>query len=238
MTIDLSEGAVSPETPDLAFLLDVDNTLLDNDALKEEIGKRIERLVGADLAARFWTLYEEVRSDGEVVDYPRTVERFLAEDGSEVPPDALHAVFSTLEFSSFLYPGALRAIHHLRQLGTVVVLSDGDQVFQREKIRKSGLADAVDGNVLIYVHKELELPHVFARYPAGHYVMVDDKPRILAALETDRPSVITTIFVLQGHYAIEGTYQPSPDIVIHHIADLTGLTKEQFLLGRVRGAAG
>ena len=227
-----------PGTPDLAFLLDVDNTLLDNDALKVEIGRRIERLVGAQLASRFWTLYEAVREERDVVDYPRTVDRFLAENGSAVTPEALRDVFATLRFSAFLYPGALAAIRYLHTLGTVVILSDGDQVFQPEKIRQSGLADAVGGNVLIYVHKELELPQVFARYPARHYVMVDDKPRILAALEDDRPSFITTVFVLQGHYATEGKYQPSPDFVIRQIADLTGLSKEQFLTGQTSGDAG
>jgi FMN phosphatase YigB (HAD superfamily) len=222
----------SSEKRDLAFLLDVDNTLLDNDALKAEIGHRIEALVGPEPARRFWVLYEEVRQEQDFVDYPETLRRFVHEYWELAKPQQLQEIFDSLPFSSFLYPGVLETLEHLRSLGTAVILSDGDQVFQPLKIRRSGLEDAVGANVLIYVHKEHELPRVFARYPADHYVVVDDKSRILSALEQDNPSTFITVFVLQGHYAHEGATEPAPDFVIHHISELCSFTKERFLQGK------
>jgi FMN phosphatase YigB (HAD superfamily) len=221
----------------LVFLLDVDNTLLDNDALKAEIGRRIEALVGPEPARRFWVLYEEVRQEQDFVDYPETLRRFIHEYGESAKPKRLREIFGTLPFSSFLYPGVLETLAHLRSLGTVVILSDGDQVFQPLKIRRSGLEKAVGGNVLIYVHKEHELPRVFDRYPADHYVVVDDKSRILSAMEEDSPSTFITVFVLQGHYAQEGVSEPAPDFVIHHISELSSFTKERFLQGRANRAS-
>jgi FMN phosphatase YigB (HAD superfamily) len=221
----------SPSEQRLVFLLDVDNTLLDNDALKAEIGRRVEALVGAELAQRFWVLYEEVRQERDFVDYPETLVRFLHEQGEAAKPEQLREIFESLPFSEFVYPGVKETLQHLRALGTPVILSDGDQVFQPRKIRLSGLEAAVGGDVLIYVHKEHELVHVFARYPADHYVVVDDKPRILSRLEEDCPTTFTTIFVLQGHYAREGEYSPAPDITIHHIAELSSFSRAQFLEG-------
>lgn len=223
--------------PHIVFLLDVDNTLLDNDALKAEIGARIDALVGPTLAQRFWILYEEVRQERDFVDYPETLVRFIHEHGEAAKPEQLRAIFETLPFPSFLYPRVLEALEYLRSIGTAVILSDGDQVFQPRKIRESGLEAAVGGNVLIYVHKEHQLANVFARYPADHYVVVDDKPRILSVLEEDCPSTFTTVFVLQGHYAQEGKYHPAPDIVIHHIAELCTISKEQFIRGTPDQAA-
>ena len=207
-------------TQDLVFLLDVDNTLLDNDALKAEIGSRIRALVGRELADRFWDLYEEVRQEKDYVDYPETVSRFIGQYGAAARGAELRAIFDSLPFSRFLYPGVLETIRHLWTLGTVAILSDGDPVFQPQKIKKSGLEDAVKGNVMIFVHKELQLSDVFARYPANHYVIVDDKARILSWLEAKAPATFTTVFVLQGHYAQEGEFQPPPDIAIAHISDL------------------
>ncbi len=225
----------SPDPPRLVFLLDVDNTLLDNDALKAEIGSRIQMLVGVELARRFWVVYEQVRQQAEFVDYPATLDRFINQYGDASQPVQLRQIFESLPFASFLFPDVIETLRHLRSLGTVAILSDGDQVFQPLKIRKSGLEEAVGGNVLIYVHKERELQRVFAQYPADHYVMVDDKPRILSALEEECPSRFTTVFVLQGHYAREGEYEPVPDIVVHHFADLAGFTLEQFLAGAIEG---
>jgi FMN phosphatase YigB (HAD superfamily) len=230
-------GHPSTNADRLVFLLDVDNTLLDNDALKAEIGKRVEALVGTQLALRFWVLYEEVRQEQDYVDYPETLARFIHEHGAAAKPEQLRAIFESLPFASFLYPGVMETLQHLRSLGTAVILSDGDQVFQPRKIRQSGLEEAVGGNVLIYVHKEHELAHVFARYPADHYVVVDDKSRILSALEEDCPTAFTTVFVLQGHYAREGEYRPTPDITIHHIAELSSFSKTQFLQGATDRAA-
>src|SRR5947209_8857754 len=230
-------GSPSPADKRLVFLLDVDNTLLDNDALKADIGKRVEALVGPELAQRFWVLYEEVRQERDFVDYPETLVRFIHEQGEAAKPEQLREIFESVPFVDFVYPGVPDTLQQLHSLGTPVILSDGDQVFQPRKIRSSGLEAAVDGNVLIYVHKEHELAHVFARYPADHYVVVDDKARILSSLEEDCPTTFTTIFVLQGHYALEGEYRPTPDITIDHIADLSSFTRSQFLAGASNRAA-
>jgi phosphoglycolate phosphatase-like HAD superfamily hydrolase len=222
-------SAASKSTQDLVFLLDVDNTLLDNDALKAEIGARIEALVGRELAEHFWELYEEVRGEKDYVDYPETVSRFIGQYGAAAEGDQLQAIFDSLPFSRFLYPGVLETLQHLWILGTVTILSDGDPLFQPQKIKKSGLEEAVKGNVMIFVHKEMQLSDVFARYPATHYVIVDDKARILSMLEANAPATFTTVFVLQGHYAQEGESQPPPDIRIQHISDLSSFSKEQFM---------
>jgi phosphoglycolate phosphatase-like HAD superfamily hydrolase len=225
----LNPSEPSDDQQDLVFLLDVDNTLLDNDALKAEIGERIEALIGRQMADDFWELYEEVRGEKDFVDYPETISRFIRQYGAAAKGDQLQAIFDSLPFANFLYPGVLETLEHLWSLGTVAILSDGDPVFQPQKIKESGLEGAVKGNVMIYVHKELQLPNVFARYPAKHYAIVDDKARILSLLEANSPHTFTTVFVLQGHYAQEGESQPPPDIVIRHISDLASLSKEEFM---------
>jgi FMN phosphatase YigB (HAD superfamily) len=229
MEAETSRSAPSSVKQDLVFLLDVDNTLLDNDALKAQIGARVEGLFGRQMAERFWQIYEEVRQEEDYVDYPETVSRFVRQYGASARLDHLQAIFDSLPFADFLYAGVLETLRHLWSLGTVAILSDGDHVFQPQKIRKSGLEDAVKGNVMIYVHKELHLPEIFARYPADHYVIVDDKARILSLLEANGPATFTTVFVLQGHYAKEGEFVPAPDIVIQHISDLAKFSNEQFL---------
>lgn len=221
--------APSVEQPDLVFLLDVDNTLLDNDALKQEIASRLEGVVGKPLADRFWELYEEVRQEEEYVDYPETLSRFIRQFGAAARGDQVQEMLDTLPFERFLYPGVMETLQHLWSLGTVAILSDGDHVFQPQKIRKSGLEDAVKGNVMIYVHKEDHLAEIFAHYPGNHYVIVDDKARILSLLEANGPETFTTVFVLQGHYAREGEFQPTPDIVIQHISDLGSISRQEFL---------
>jgi FMN phosphatase YigB (HAD superfamily) len=211
----------------LTFLLDVDNTLLNNDLLKTDIARDLEDRLGRQRATRFWELYEEVREDEDFVDYPRTVERLGEEYHDPDMTRDLRQLLRTFPFRRYLYPHVLETIAHLKTMGTVVILSDGDTVFQPLKIRESGLADAVDGHVLIYVHKEDELDAVFAAYPADHYVMVDDKARILAALETCCPTEFTTVLVCQGKYAHLDA-SPKPDHVIEHIADLRRFTRQQF----------
>lgn len=217
-----------PARQALTFLLDVDNTLLDNDCLKRDIGVRVENLVGKAGADRFWDLYEQVRVERDYVDYPATVRRFGDTLGDPEIGDRLWRMLEGMDFARYLYPGALAVLRHLRQFGPVVILSDGDQTFQRLKIRRSGLEQAVDGRVLIYVHKEEELVAVFETYPADHYVIVDDKERILSALEECCAATFTTVQVLQGHYARAGTYARKPDYVVPSIGDLLGFTKERF----------
>ena len=215
----------------LVFLLDVDNTLLDNDRLKEDIGDGLLATLGPDRSERFWQLYEDIRHEKDVVDYPATVERLSALFPGEGLQDRLTTYLFGLPFRQYLFPHALETIQHLKRFGLVAILSDGDPVFQAWKIRQSGL-QAMTDEVLIFKHKEQELPDVFARLPADHYVMVDDKPTILAALERHCPSGFTTILVLQGHYA-EGnlTLSPEPDYVLPAIADLRSFDAAQFRRG-------
>lgn len=217
--------------PSIVFLLDVDNTLLDNDALKEEIAKRIEALVGNERAQVFWQLYEEVRAEKDYVDLPTTVRLWTERYRDPETGKTLMQLLDSLPFSRFVYPDVFETLEHLWTIGTVSILSDGDQTFQPLKIRRSGLEKAVRGDVLIFVHKEDHLPEVFQRFPADHYVVVDDKPRILSALERDCPTTFTTIFVLQGKYAVQGQFKPEPDLVVSHIAELGVLTRAQFLAG-------
>lgn len=222
----------------LTFLLDVDNTLLNNDLLKADLARDLERRLGSEKAARFWDLYEDVREDEDFVDYPRTVQRLAEEYHDPAMARDLRHLLQNLPFQRYLYPHVMETIAHLRTMGAVVILSDGDTVFQPRKIRESGLEAAVNGHVLIYIHKEEELAAVFAAYPADHYVMVDDKPRILAALETCCPTEFTTVLVCQGKYSHEDA-SPKPDYVVEHIADLRQFPWQQFFVtgqGRVSRA--
>jgi FMN phosphatase YigB (HAD superfamily) len=221
----------------VVFLLDVDNTLLDNDQLKADLAAQIEHTIGPERAARFWELYEEVRHEKDYVDFPGTLRRFAQEYG-DAQAQSVTAIVDTVPFSHYLYPHVLGTVAYLNSLGEAVILSDGDPVFQPFKIKQSGLEAAVQGRVLIYVHKEDELPNVFAAYPADHYVAVDDKPRIVSALEASCPATFTTILVLQGKYARPDEARPRPDFIIKHIADLRGFSLQQFLEpGRVRSTA-
>jgi FMN phosphatase YigB (HAD superfamily) len=157
-----------------------------------------------------------------------TIQRFADEDGETGIRNRLKQIVYEYPFKERLYPGALETLHKIRAFGLPVILSDGDPVYQPLKIQRAGLADAVDGRVMICVHKEAELPHVFATYPARHYVMVDDKPRIHAALELCCPAEFTTILVKQGKYAQDETVRPRPDLTIDRIGDLGKLSSEQF----------
>jgi len=224
----VAESQVS-DPRSIVFLLDVDNTLLDNDRLKADLKRRFLALLGQERSDRFWQIYEEVRRDEDFVDYPLTFKRMAEEQNDPELRTSLETVLEGLQFSSYLYPGVLGMLAYLRTLGTPVILSDGDHVFQPYKIRYSGLERAVDGHVLIYVHKEKELPSVFAQFPADHYVAVDDKPRILAALESECPTTFTTVLVLQGTYAVQGPSTPPPDYVIDRIAALHSFSRERFL---------
>lgn len=218
-----------PDTVELAFLLDVDNTLLNNDQAKEGINLEVQRILGADGARRFWEIYEKVRAERGYVDFPATVSEVAAGEGGRRTGEALMTMLDTFPFRSYLYPHALETIAYLATLGEPDVVSDGDPIFQRHKIDVSGITEAVEGRVLVVAHKELELDRVFARFPARHYAAVDDKPRIISALERDCPSTFTTVLVEQGKYAAEADPGPAPDIIVARIGDLRGLSREEFL---------
>lgn len=222
-------GAVKQAQPTLTFLLDVDNTLLDNDRLKVDLDTRLRECLGGDKTDRFWVLYEEVRKQEDYVDFPATVQRLVDDYHDPGLGKRLTKLLDDFPFKTYVYAGVFDTLDYLKRLGTVVILSDGDSVFQPHKIQASGLAQSVDGHVLIYIHKEAELPKVFERYPAEHYVVVDDKPRIISAFERECPTLFTTVLVLQGKYARPDEFEPRPDYVVAHIADLQDLSREQFL---------
>jgi FMN phosphatase YigB (HAD superfamily) len=213
------------------FLLDVDNTLLDNDRFAEDLGNRLEQEFGASERARYWSIFGRLREQLGLADYLGTLQAFRA--GLDDHPGLLAMSEFLLEypFASHLFPQALDAVAHLRSFGTPVVLSDGDIVFQPRKIKRSGIWDAVQGHVLIYLHKERVLDHVQRRYPADHYVMVDDKPNLLAAMKSVLADKLTTVFVRQGHYALapeSNSVRPAPDLTIERIADLINLNSSDF----------
>lgn len=223
---------LNPETvSDIVFLLDVDNTLLDNNRFRADLDTRLLRDFGAAGRDRYWVCYESERGRLGYADYLAALQAFRA--GLDDDPDLLwmSAFMLDYPFAERFYPGALDAIARLRTLGTPVVLSDGDIVFQPRKVQRSGIWDAVAGRVLIYLHKQHMLEAVQRRFPARHYVMVDDKPRLLAAMKTVMGERLTTVFVRQGHYASESAghvIAPAPDVAIDRIDALAGFDLQAF----------
>ncbi len=213
---------------ELVILLDVDNTLLDNDGVRSRLEAEIQGAVGPDRAERFWQLYEQVREELDFVNFPETIERFGRECDDSGCLGQLAGVLYSFRFAECLYPGTEAAIAHAKRLGLPVILSDGDQLFQRHKIRDARLEAAVEGRVLVYVHKERETADIQARYPADHYAIIDDKPRIHAAMKQALGPSVTTVFVRQGKYALDPTARErgQPDLELASIADFTTLTTE------------
>jgi hypothetical protein len=208
---------------DVVCLFDVDNTLLDNDRVTADLRRHLEQEVGAEQQKRYWMLFEELRKELGYADYLGALQRYRVEHPRDPNLLTVSRFLVNYPFANRLFPGALDAVEHARQWGPAVILSDGDVVFQPRKIERSGIRDVVDG-VLIYIHKEDELDDVEARFPAAHYVLVDDKLRILAAVKQLWGARVTTVFVRQGHYAIDpqalATY-PMADVALDRIAALT-----------------
>lgn len=218
-------------TGEMIFLLDVDNTLLDNDRFAADLGDRLEQAFGAPERARYWAIFGRLREQLGLADYLGTLQAFRA--GLDDHPDLLAMSEFLLEypFAARLFPRALEAVAHLRTLGRPAVLSDGEVVFQPRKIQRSGIWEAVEGRVMIYVHKERVLDHMQRRYPANHYVMVDDKPNLLGAMKSTLKDRLTTVFVRQGHYALateSNSVDPAPDMTIERIGDLINLNLSDF----------
>ena len=218
-------------TGDVIFLLDVDNTLLDNDRFGADLGDRLEQAFGAPERARYWEIFDRLREQLGLADYLASLQAFRT--GLDDHPDLLAMSEFLLEypFAARLFPRALEAVAHLNTLGRPVVLSDGDIVFQPRKIQRSGIWEAVRGRVMIYLHKERVLDHMQQRYPARHYVMVDDKPNLLAAMKSVLKDRLTTVFVRQGHYALaaqSNPVDPAPDMIIERIGDLMNHTLSDF----------
>lgn len=219
---------------DIAFCLDVDNTLIDNDGVKADLDASIKAVAGLDGDAEFWRIYEEVRAERDIVDYPETLNRFHRVCQDPTLFSKIASLVITYPFERRLYPGALETVRYLRSLGRAIILSDGDQLYQRLKIARSGLADAVDHHVLVTVHKEQSLAMLYDVFPAERYVMIEDKPRILSELKRAMPDRFTTVHVLQGKYAHDSAhvYTPAPDFTVPAIEDVQAITPEQFWTGR------
>jgi len=214
---------MTAERPDVVFLLDVDNTLVDNDAVIEDLKRHLIDAFGAECQQRYWALFEELRQELGYADYLGALQRYRIERPRD--PHVLRISLFLLHypFANRLYPRALDVIAQLRRLGPVVILSDGDVVFQPRKVERSGLWAAVQGEVLIYIHKEEMLDDVERRYPAQRYVMVDDKVRLLAAIKAVWRERLTTVFVRQGHYATDAQLvasYPAADVSVERIEAL------------------
>ena len=220
---------------DVVFLLDVDNTLLDNDRVTADLRNYLETSFGAERALRYWSIFEELRKEMGYADYLGALQRYRVQ-----PDEGMTHHQQLLLMSSFLleypfadrvYRDALDVIRHLDQFGQTVILSDGDVVFQPRKVQRSGIWDAVNGRVLIYIHKEEMLDSVQRLYPAKHYVMIDDKVRLLDAMKTIMRARLTTVFPRQGHYALDAAavaqYQ-APDVTVERIGDVLGLDVQNW----------
>src|SRR5262245_24154868 len=205
------------------FLLDVDNTLLDNDRIEQDLKDHLERFFSLNACERYWSIFEELRSELGYADFLGALQRYRLEQQHDPRLLRMSSFLIDYPFADRLYPRAFEVIKHLESMGAGVILSDGDAVFQPRKVERSGLWAAVKGRVLIYIHKEQMLDDVEDHYPAEHYVFVDDKIRLLTAVKQIWGSRVTTIFPQQGHYAngpvVVNAYPPA-DETVARIADL------------------
>jgi FMN phosphatase YigB (HAD superfamily) len=220
----------------VVFLVDVDNTLLDNDGIQDDLKRHLEREFGASCRDRYWTILEELFVTLGYRDYLGALQRFRVEHPHDLHLLSMSSYLVDYPFAHRLFPGSLDVLQRFRGWGPTVIVSDGDVVFQPRKVERSGIFKAVDGHVLIYIHKESELEDVARRYPARHYVLVDDKPRILAAVKKAWGNRVTTVFPRQGQYARDPaalTTNPPADITVERVGDLIG-----FDLAALLSAAG
>lgn len=215
----------------IVFLFDVDNTLLDNDRVTADLHRYLLREVGPERSEHYWTIFEELRTQLGYADYLGALQRYRIEHPHDLRLLSVSNFLVNYPFANRLYPNSLDAVEHVKKWGPVVILSDGDVVFQPRKVERSGLLEAFENHVLIYVHKEVELADVEKRYPAEHYVMVDDKLRILAAMKKIWGDRLTTVFPRQGHYALDTQAiagLPPADITIERIGDLVNYDLESL----------
>ncbi len=206
----------------VVFLLDVDNTLLDNDRVAADLKRFLGREVGFGRQEQYWDIFEELRAELGYADYLGALQRYRVRHPREPHLLAVSSYLVNYPFANRLFPSSLDVIEHLGKHGPTVILSDGDVVFQPRKVERSGLFDAVEGRVLIYIHKEQELDDVEHRFPAERYVLVDDKVRLLAAVKAHWGARLTTVFPRQGHYAHAADVAkfPAPDVTVERICDL------------------
>ena len=216
----------------IVFLFDVDNTLLDNDRVTSDLKRHLEQQVGPVRQQRYWDLFEQLRVELGYADYLGALQRYRAENPRDEGLLTVSRFLVNYPFATRLYPDSLDVIEHVKQWGQPVILSDGDVVFQPLKVDRSGISEAVDGKVLIYIHKEQELDDVERRFPADHYVLIDDKLRILTAVKKVWGATVTTVFPKQGHYAHDPQILaslPPADVGVERIGDLLNLEREAFL---------
>ena len=228
----MTPPAMAPLEP-LVFLLDVDNTLLDNDRFGADLDARLEQSFGGVQRARYRAIYDRLRDELGYADYLGALQQLRTGLGDDPALLQMSAFLLDYPFAERYFPHALDTVAYLRTLGPTAILSDGDVVFQPRKVQRSGLWDAVEGRVLISVHKELMLSAVQRRFPAAHYVMIDDKPQVLARMKLAWGDTLTTVFVRQGHYAAESaqaTIDPAPDRVVDGIGELRGADVGFFTL--------
>ena len=216
----------------IVFLLDVDNTLLDNDRVAADLRRHLTDAFGAERQERYWAIFEELRQELGYADYLGALQRYRVENPHDPNFLEVSRYLVDYPFANRLYPGSLDVLEHLRQWGQTVILSDGDVVFQPRKVERSGLFEAVEGRVLIYIHKEHELDDVEKRFPAEHHVLIDDKLRILDAVKQVWGSRVTTVFPRQGHYAFDPeavAKYPAADITVDRIGDLIQYDLDYFI---------
>jgi len=222
----------------IVFLVDVDNTLLDNDRIQSDLKRHLEREFGAACRDRYWAILEQLFTELGYRDYLGALQRYRVEHPQDIHLLSMSSFLVDYPFANRLYPGSLDVLERFRSWGQTVILSDGDVVFQPRKIERSGIFEAVDGNVLIYIHKEGALDDVERRYPAQHYVLVDDKLRILTAVKQAWSSRVTTVFPRQGQYAhdrhILATCPPA-DLTVERIGDLLQYDLSALLAGQSPG---
>ena len=218
----------------VVFLLDIDNTLVNNDAVVADLMKHIERDIGSEQQKRYWEYFEQLRAELGYADYLGALQRYRVNYPRDFKILDASMYLVDYPFANRLFPDSLDVIEHSQKLGKAVILSDGDVVFQPHKIYRSGIYDAIDGEVLIYIHKEKELSDVEQRYPADHYVLVDDKVRILAEVKKHWGKRVTTVFPRQGHYATDAkevAKYPVPDFTIERIGEFLKFDLDTLLKG-------
>ncbi len=224
-------------TSSLVFLFDIDNTLLDNDHVTADLKRHLEQEVGPERQQRYWDIFEQLRSEMGYADYLGALQRYRIENPRDPGLLTVSHFLINYPFATRLYPDSLDAVEHVKQWGQTVVLSDGDVVFQPLKVERSGIYEAFSGNVLIYIHKEQELDDVEKRYPADHYVLIDDKLRILTAVKKIWGAKVTTVFPRQGHYAHDpqalASYPPA-DISVDRIGELLNHELKDFMTAASR----
>ena len=225
----------------IVCLFDVDNTLLDHDRVTADLKRHLQSTVGSERAQRYWQLFEQIRSELGYADYLGALQRYRIEHPRDEHLLEVSYYLIRYPFANRLLPGSIDAVQHAQQWGPAVILTDGDVVFQPHKIYRSGLLEAFNGKVLIYVHKEMEIDDIEQRYPAEHYVVIDDKLRILRAMKTHWGAKVTTVFVRQGHYANDPkalTEFGPADVNLERISDFCGRGLGEFLGAAAHGHHG